>query len=37
VIGYRTGLRGCAFFSAIGLVVSLFISRWKETSISDSG
>jgi hypothetical protein len=37
VIGYRTGLRCCAFFSAIGLVVSLFISRRKEISIFDSG
>ncbi len=37
VIGYRTGLRCCAYMSAIGLVVSLFISRRKETSIFDSG
>jgi DHA2 family multidrug resistance protein len=37
VIGYRTGLRCCAYFSAIALVVSLFISRRKEISIFDSG
>jgi MFS transporter, DHA2 family, multidrug resistance protein len=37
VIGYRSGLRWCAYFSAIGLVVSFFISRRKEYSIFDSG
>jgi MFS family permease len=37
VIGYRTGLRFCAYLSAGGLVVSCFIHRRKETSIFDSG
>jgi hypothetical protein len=37
VIGYRWGLRFCAYLSAVGLVVSLFIHRRKEVSIFDSG
>ncbi len=37
VIGYRTGLRCCAYLSAAGLVVSCFISRRKEPSIFDQG
>ncbi len=37
VIGYRIGLRVCAYLSAVGLVVTCFISRRKETSIFDSG
>jgi hypothetical protein len=37
VIGYRWGLRFCAYLSAVGLIVSLFISRRKESSIFDSG
>jgi DHA2 family multidrug resistance protein len=37
VIGYRTGLRFCAYLSALGLIVSLFISRRKERSIFDTG
>jgi DHA2 family multidrug resistance protein len=37
VIGYRTGLRCCAYLSGAGLVVSLFISRRKEISIFDNG
>ena len=37
VIGYRTGLRFCAYLSAAGLVVSCFISRRKEISVFDSG
>ncbi|MDB5308898.1 MAG: transporter [Gemmataceae bacterium] len=37
VIGYRTGLRGCAYLSAAGLVVSLFIHRRKEFSVFDAG
>ena len=37
VIGYRTGLRCCAYVSAAGLIVSLFISRRKEFNIFDSG
>jgi DHA2 family multidrug resistance protein len=37
VIGYRRGLRFCAYLSAAGLVVSLFVSRRKEPSIFDSG
>ena len=37
VIGYRTGLRFCAYLSAAGLVVSCFISRRKEPSIFDAG
>jgi hypothetical protein len=35
VIGYRRGLRFCAFLSAAGLVVSLFIHRRKEPSVFD--
>src|SRR5262249_8992753 len=35
VIGYRTGLRCCAYLSAAGLVVSCFIHRRKEVSIFD--
>jgi hypothetical protein len=37
VIGYRTGLRFCAFLSAAGFVVSCFISRKKEPNIFDTG
>jgi hypothetical protein len=37
VIGYRSGLRCCAYLSALGLVVSLFIHRRKEVSVFDSG
>lgn len=37
VIGYRTGLRFCAWLSAAGLVVSCFIHRRKEPSIFDAG
>jgi MFS family permease len=37
VIGYRRGLRFCAWLSAVGLVVTCFISRRKEPSIFDSG
>src|SRR5262249_21091691 len=36
VIGYRTGLRCCAYLSAAGLVVTCFIGRRKEVSIFDS-
>jgi hypothetical protein len=35
LIGYRTALRCCALFSAVGLVISCFISRQKEPSIYD--
>jgi DHA2 family multidrug resistance protein len=37
VIGYRSGLRLCAYLSALGLLVSLFIHRRKEVSVFDSG
>ena len=37
VIGYRWGLRFCAYLSAVGLIVSLFIHRRKEVNIFDSG
>jgi hypothetical protein len=37
VIGYRWGLRFCAYLSAAGLLVSLFIHRRKEVSIFDAG
>jgi DHA2 family multidrug resistance protein len=37
VIGYRTGLRFCAYLSAAGLLVSCFIHRRKERSIFDEG
>jgi DHA2 family lincomycin resistance protein-like MFS transporter len=37
VIGYQTGLRFCAYLSAVGLVVACFISRRKEPSIFDAG
>jgi DHA2 family multidrug resistance protein len=37
VIGYRTGLRLCAFLSAAGLAVACFIHRRKEVSIFDAG
>jgi DHA2 family multidrug resistance protein len=37
VIGYRWGLRFCAYLSAVGLVVSLFIHQRKEVSIFDTG
>jgi hypothetical protein len=35
VIGYRRGLRFCAFLSAAALIVSLFIHRRKEPSVAD--
>jgi DHA2 family lincomycin resistance protein-like MFS transporter len=35
VIGYRWGLRFCAYLAAVGLIVSLFISHRKERSIFD--
>jgi MFS family permease len=37
VIGYRIGLRVCAFLSLAGLVVTCFIHRRKEVSIFDHG
>jgi DHA2 family multidrug resistance protein len=37
VIGYRWGLRFCAYLSAAGLVVSCFIRLRKEASIFDDG
>jgi hypothetical protein len=37
VIGYRRGLRFCAYLSAAGLLVSLLIHRRKEVSIFDTG
>jgi DHA2 family multidrug resistance protein len=37
VIGYRWGLRCCAYLSAAGLLVSLFIRRRKEKSVFDAG
>jgi hypothetical protein len=37
VIGYRRGLRFCAWLSAAGLVVSLLIHRRKEISVFDDG
>jgi DHA2 family multidrug resistance protein len=37
VIGYRSGLRFCAYLSAAGLVVSCFISRRKEPNVFDAG
>jgi hypothetical protein len=37
VIGYRTGLRCCAWLSAAGLVVSCFIGQRKEVSVFNSG
>jgi MFS family permease len=36
VIGYRLGLRYCAYLSAAGLVLALLIHRRKEISIYDS-
>jgi hypothetical protein len=36
VIGYRSGLRCCAYLSALGLLVSLFIHRRKEVSVFDN-
>jgi MFS family permease len=36
VLGYRAGLRFCAYLSAAGLVVTCFISRRKEPSIFDA-
>jgi DHA2 family multidrug resistance protein len=36
VIGYRTGLRFCAYLSAVGLLVSCLIHRRKEHSIFDA-
>jgi hypothetical protein len=35
VIGYRVGLRCCAYLSAAGLVASLFIRWRKESSVFD--
>jgi DHA2 family lincomycin resistance protein-like MFS transporter len=35
VIGYRWGLRVCAYLAAIGLIVSLFLHRRKESSVLD--
>jgi DHA2 family multidrug resistance protein len=37
VIGYRRGLRFCAYLSAAGLIVTCFIHRRKETSVFDTG
>jgi DHA2 family multidrug resistance protein len=37
VIGYRTGLRLCAYLSAVGLLFTCFISRRKEVSVFDGG
>jgi predicted MFS family arabinose efflux permease len=37
VIGFRAGLRFCAYLSAAGLIVSCLISRRKEPSIFDAG
>jgi hypothetical protein len=37
VIGYRSGLRFCAYLSAAWLVVSCFISRRKEPRIFEAG
>jgi hypothetical protein len=37
VIGYRTGLHCCAYLSAVGLAISLFIRRRKEISVFDTG
>jgi hypothetical protein len=37
VIGYRIGLRCCAFLSAAGLLFTCFISRRKEPSVFDAG
>jgi MFS transporter, DHA2 family, multidrug resistance protein len=37
VIGYRIGLRLCAYLSAAGLIVSFFIHRRKEITIFDAG
>jgi hypothetical protein len=37
VIGYRWGLRFCAYLSAVGLLVSCFIHRRKEVSVFDAG
>jgi MFS family permease len=36
VIGYRIGLRFCAYLAAAGLAVACFISRRKEVSIYDT-
>jgi DHA2 family multidrug resistance protein len=36
VIGYRTGLRFCAYLSAAGLIVVCFIHRRKEISVFDT-
>ncbi len=35
VIGYRIGLRFCAYLSAAGLIITLLIHRRKEVSIFD--
>src|SRR5262249_28919508 len=37
LIGYRSGLRFCAWLSAAGLIVACCISRRKEASIFDAG
>jgi DHA2 family multidrug resistance protein len=37
VIGYRTGLRLCAYMSLAGLIVTCLIHRRKEPSIFDGG
>jgi hypothetical protein len=37
VIGYRRGLRFCAWLSAAGLLVTFFIGHRKEPSIFDGG
>jgi hypothetical protein len=36
VIGYRSGLRLCAYVSAAGLIVACFIHRRKEISVFDA-
>jgi Major Facilitator Superfamily len=36
IIGYRIGLRFCAYLSAAGFAVSCFISRRKEPSVFDA-
>ncbi len=37
VIGYRIGLRFCAYLSAVGFAVACLISRRKEPSVFDAG
>jgi hypothetical protein len=36
LIGYRTGLRCCAYLSAVALAISFFIRRRKEISVFDA-